>query len=196
MTDLEFFSSRLAQVEKQNRRIKQVLLLAVIAIGGLGIMGQGQRQPGQELRILLQDSAEKRASAERSVVEDLVRARQFVLVDQSGKDRASLVTDAAGSVFLIMFDRNGKPRADLSVGNFGPSLTLLDPSGQARAVFGSTMLVGSHVSDNGAVERTPASSIVLFDRKDRKSTRLNSSHLVISYAVFCLKKKKKKYINY
>src|SRR5437899_5261038 len=28
--------------------------------------------------------------------------------------------------------------------------------------------------------------------KDRKSTRLNSSHLGISYAVFCLKKKKKK----
>src|SRR5256885_8772909 len=27
--------------------------------------------------------------------------------------------------------------------------------------------------------------------EDRKSTRLNSSHLVISYAVFCLKKKKK-----
>src|SRR5260221_10369527 len=27
--------------------------------------------------------------------------------------------------------------------------------------------------------------------KDRKSTRLNSSHTVISYAVFCLKKKKK-----
>src|SRR5688500_19711284 len=28
-------------------------------------------------------------------------------------------------------------------------------------------------------------------RRDRKSTRLNSSHLVISYAVFCLKKKNK-----
>src|SRR5256885_14578400 len=28
------------------------------------------------------------------------------------------------------------------------------------------------------------------ERRDRKSTRLNSSHLVISYAVFCLKKKK------
>src|SRR5204863_8547236 len=28
--------------------------------------------------------------------------------------------------------------------------------------------------------------------KDRKSTRLNSSHVEISYAVFCLKKKKKK----
>src|SRR2546426_2550618 len=29
-------------------------------------------------------------------------------------------------------------------------------------------------------------------QQDRKSTRLNSSHLVISYAVFCLKKKKKR----
>src|SRR5262245_63021047 len=29
--------------------------------------------------------------------------------------------------------------------------------------------------------------------RDRKSTRLNSSHLGISYAVFCLKKKKEKY---
>src|SRR5256885_8036998 len=36
-----------------------------------------------------------------------------------------------------------------------------------------------------------AGSIHLSDAGDRKSTRLNSSHLVISYAVFCLKKKKK-----
>src|SRR5205807_9935035 len=32
--------------------------------------------------------------------------------------------------------------------------------------------------------------------QDRKSTRLNSSHLVISYAVFCLKKKKKQITYY
>src|SRR5258708_18679729 len=32
---------------------------------------------------------------------------------------------------------------------------------------------------------------VLQRRQDRKSTRLNSSHQIISYAVFCLKKKKK-----
>src|SRR5437764_5506888 len=31
--------------------------------------------------------------------------------------------------------------------------------------------------------------------RDRKSTRLNSSHRCISYAVFCLKKKKKKKLN-
>src|SRR3712207_8256771 len=31
---------------------------------------------------------------------------------------------------------------------------------------------------------------LVFDKEDRKSTRLNSSHANISYAVFCLKKKK------
>src|SRR6266566_8762852 len=40
-------------------------------------------------------------------------------------------------------------------------------------------------SRSEVVSRSPSS-------RDRKSTRLNSSHLVISYAVFCLKKKKKK----
>src|SRR5256885_2637446 len=33
------------------------------------------------------------------------------------------------------------------------------------------------------------------EKTDRKSTRLNSSHLVISYAVFCLKKKNTLYIS-
>src|SRR5690606_41881856 len=39
-----------------------------------------------------------------------------------------------------------------------------------------------------APERAPSSA-----RRDRKSTRLNSSHVKISYAVFCLKKKKRKH---
>src|SRR5438034_5232720 len=38
----------------------------------------------------------------------------------------------------------------------------------------------------GPLSHTGADSVL-----DRKSTRLNSSHTVISYAVFCLKKKKK-----
>src|SRR3954462_13485543 len=33
-------------------------------------------------------------------------------------------------------------------------------------------------------------------RSDRKSTRLNSSHTIISYAVFCLKKKKKEQVGH
>src|SRR5690606_40356867 len=39
--------------------------------------------------------------------------------------------------------------------------------------------------------RASHSHIVANTREDRKSTRLNSSHVKISYAVFCLKKKKK-----
>src|SRR5437667_7212883 len=41
-----------------------------------------------------------------------------------------------------------------------------------------------------ALARSPAPRQMRFS-SDRKSTRLNSSHITISYAVFCLKKKKK-----
>src|SRR5438034_1970603 len=52
---------------------------------------------------------------------------------------------------------------------------------------------------HGRLSRDPATAVLrkcspangLPDPVDRKSTRLNSSHTVISYAVFCLKKKKK-----
>src|SRR2546426_9153602 len=46
-------------------------------------------------------------------------------------------------------------------------------------------LLTKHLAEAGCDPRRSPS------RPDRKSTRLNSSHLVISYAVFCLKKKKK-----
>src|SRR2546426_8646221 len=47
-----------------------------------------------------------------------------------------------------------------------------------------------HIAQNGPAAAVDAHTID--DQPgDRKSTRLNSSHLVISYAVFCLKKKKK-----
>src|SRR5258708_39314313 len=39
--------------------------------------------------------------------------------------------------------------------------------------------------------RSPLGRQWCFTRIDRKSTRLNSSHQIISYAVFCLKKKKR-----
>src|SRR5256885_13086590 len=51
--------------------------------------------------------------------------------------------------------------------------------------------VHSHLSFRHCVE--PGGLSV---SRDRKSTRLNSSHLVISYAVFCLKKKKQYFTSY
>src|SRR4051812_49899913 len=40
------------------------------------------------------------------------------------------------------------------------------------------------------LEEVQRAALHFFQRGDRKSTRLNSSHMSISYAVFCLKKKK------
>src|SRR6266496_5620430 len=54
---------------------------------------------------------------------------------------------------------------------------------------------GRHAGDHvdGRLVLVPGRGAVLRPaRPDRKSTRLNSSHVEISYAVFCLKKKKKK----
>src|SRR2546426_7889382 len=53
---------------------------------------------------------------------------------------------------------------------------------------------GSYERMLGNIEEVRARDglVVAVAHADRKSTRLNSSHLVISYAVFCLKKKKKK----
>src|SRR2546430_8395354 len=56
-------------------------------------------------------------------------------------------------------------------------------------------LLGDHRAVALAPEVEHTMAVVLLDRevvfRDRKSTRLNSSHSQISYAVFCLKKKKK-----
>src|SRR5690242_20930677 len=58
-------------------------------------------------------------------------------------------------------------------------------------------LPGNHLQGQPSCERLPASrsdrfagpAEVCLEPEDRKSTRLNSSHMSISYAVFCLKKK-------
>src|SRR5437868_8842883 len=50
--------------------------------------------------------------------------------------------------------------------------------------------VSSLPSTRTSVRSSRASAFAREDRTDRKSTRLNSSHVSISYAVFCLKKKK------
>src|SRR2546426_6404500 len=55
--------------------------------------------------------------------------------------------------------------------------------GADRAHVGRDVFAGGAVATRHSAREHPA--------LDRKSTRLNSSHLVISYAVFCLKKKKK-----
>src|SRR3989442_8813468 len=57
--------------------------------------------------------------------------------------------------------------------------------GSPMGADGFTTLAG-HFADRTVVTYDPRSA-----GRDRKSTRLNSSHVRISYAVFCLKKKKR-----
>src|SRR5439155_25758949 len=72
------------------------------------------------------------------------------------------------------------------------SSTLSTPSAWGMPDFGFRAEAGSvysYVTMSPRVPRTDYDKSKLNNR-DRKSTRLNSSHVAISYAVFCLKKKK------
>src|SRR5205807_4027776 len=66
----------------------------------------------------------------------------------------------------------------------------------AASAFFAALVPVARTKGNSARRVMPAtrssSQSKLRNDRDRKSTRLNSSHLVISYAVFCLKKKKNK----
>src|SRR5438094_9680063 len=68
---------------------------------------------------------------------------------------------------------------------------------QASGNFKKQRQCGAHwphmVCQKEQSSRTQGLEDCSFRQTDRKSTRLNSSHRTISYAVFCLKKKKNKY---
>src|SRR5690554_7211717 len=60
-------------------------------------------------------------------------------------------------------------------------------------LYGSLAATGKgHLTDEAILSVLEPLAPTTIEWLDRKSTRLNSSHVRISYAVFCLKKKKKK----
>src|SRR3989442_11425994 len=80
-----------------------------------------------------------------------------------------------------------------------PYTTLFRSRGQTGALsrgIGTWLLALRGSQDLTIVPRRKDLALPsIFLERDRKSTRLNSSHVRISYAVFCLKKKKKKQID-
>src|SRR5690242_5703481 len=112
--------------------------------------------------------------------------------------------DVAGTALAPAGDVNGDGKADLLVGAPHASERGPDGDGGAYVVFGKAggaavdlaALGDGGIAIRGAAtgDDTGAAVAGLGDvngdgREDRKSTRLNSSHMSISYAVFCLKKK-------
>src|SRR5437773_7150108 len=67
------------------------------------------------------------------------------------------------------------------------------PSAADGDYVGSETCITCHQDQDHRFKNTPMGRVMAHPRtpEDRKSTRLNSSHITISYAVFCLKKKKK-----
>src|SRR5258707_2400322 len=74
-----------------------------------------------------------------------------------------------------------------------PYTTLFRSGAGVGGVLGSLARILRRDRPGQSTRRPPANGIIhsRFEGTDRKSTRLNSSHANISYAVFCLKKKKK-----
>src|SRR3712207_7222011 len=70
-----------------------------------------------------------------------------------------------------------------------------DPSRVPAVVQASAYRIVQEALSNVVKHARPASAVVTVavEDEDRKSTRLNSSHANISYAVFCLKKKNNKH---
>src|SRR5947199_6544054 len=79
--------------------------------------------------------------------------------------------------YTTLFRSRGRDGSESRHAGAGPHLALV----AVQIIFGTWPVVGKI-----ALRALPSTGLV-----DRKSTRLNSSHLGISYAVFCLKKKKK-----
>src|SRR5256885_11610722 len=72
-----------------------------------------------------------------------------------------------------------------------PRSTLFPYTTLFRSVVTGTMFSGQVRTGDTVAVMTAGLTARVRSLQDRKSTRLNSSHLVISYAVFCLKKKNK-----
>src|SRR5260221_14414645 len=90
-----------------------------------------------------------------------------------------LILSLSSNFFFFFFNDTATTEIyTLSLHDALPIFNIVSIPGEASVGF-STSKVSSPAIANGSVS------------SDRKSTRLNSSHTVISYAVFCLKKKKK-----
>src|SRR5205807_8791210 len=100
-----------------------------------------------------------------------------VIIAPDATDEAAAIVAAKKNLRLLLAGGLPDPRA--------PGLTVKSVAGGLLAQSRDNAVV-DEMQIKIVTKRAPSAT----ELEDRKSTRLNSSHLVISYAVFCLKKKK------
>src|SRR3989454_188865 len=114
---------------------------------------------------------------------DRVRVGQVIARIEDADVRAQLA-EAQANLDLSRADLRDAERA------LAREHMLMDSNSTSQASYDAAEARYQRVKANIAVAQAALQSAQVALEKDRKSTRLNSSHLVISYAVFCLKKKK------
>src|SRR5437870_10409259 len=142
----------------------------------------------------------------------------YAAIKVGGWDLAGLVKDPSGDAFrqllksiedeLVQFERSREIlRPDISEAEFKRLIHVLESISEKISIASGY----AHLRYYADTSSNEASALVMkmeklasdignrtlffdlwFKKQDRKSTRLNSSHVAISYAVFCLKKKKNK----
>src|ERR1039457_4666275 len=153
-----------------------VILGTLTSNGRVFLINPGGILVGQGARI---DVAGLVASTLNLSNQDFLGGRlNFVANPLAGKveNQGSITTPSGGSVYLV-----GSNVTNSGIIN-SPQGDVILAAGQSVKIFDTStpgVRVEITASDNTAVN---------LGEIDRKSTRLNSSHLVISYAVFCLKK--------
>ncbi len=112
---LDTLAGRLDDLERQNRRLKQLLVAAVVVLGAIGTRAQ--------------------------VASAAVTGDRFILVDAQDRTRATLETTAPATgatryPVLTFLDSGGRPRLRLGLGSRGALLEVVDENGKARDYFG------------------------------------------------------------
>src|SRR5207244_10583268 len=102
-----------------------------------------------------------------------------IAIDNPHEMGADRIVDALAAAKLY--------RVPAIIVDFGTATTF-DAVDRDCRLLGTSLAPGLRTAMDGLFQRAARLSRIELE-KDRKSTRLNSSHQIISYAVFCLKKK-------
>src|SRR5437879_8498116 len=131
-----------------------------------------------------------------SFPEDQLRMRTTMVTRRSASRSTTIMAggDATDSLYIVlsgrlkvmMSDSDGKAviLSILGPGEFFGEMGLIDDEPRSASV------VTIEPCELLSISKRDFKKCLLENSEDRKSTRLNSSHRCISYAVFCLKKKK------